>query len=563
QRQVKKIKFEGNKSFSDSRLKDVMLSREFFFFNNAFFVEAFLEKDAKLLEAFYHEKGFLEAKVSLESLQYTRLNDRVVLTFKIEEGSQYWIKELDFVGLPEGLEDLTKDYEEKFEARPFSETWVKTLVSRVLVDLANQAYPYAQMEPKVESLGEFERRLIFQIEPGKKVTMGPLLLVGPNLTKEKTLRKHLEFKEGDDFSAEKILKSQINLRSLGAFDSLSLEALGLDSERENTPLVLKVQEKKNKVIDVEAGYNTDFGFTGEVTFNKLNLWGSGRHGNLKLQVGQERSRLELNYVEPRLFAKDLQLTTGVFAGRESRPFFRKDAVGGYASLFRQFKSSLSTFARIELSYLSLDDDPTLFANLDPFAESSQAMRLGTSLGVSFDRRDQFGDPRKGYFLGSRVKLTTEFWKRYNHYLEVDARLGHWFSPFSRLTISNALRVSKVFDLSPGTQVPADERLYLGGDATVRGFDQDALLPSGGSFSIVHNLEVVFRIFGDFQLAGFLDSGAVVKEISNFNLTTLRHSAGPSLRYRTPVGPIRLDYGFALDGAKPREKRLHFSFGYFF
>jgi outer membrane protein insertion porin family len=125
-------------------------------------------------------------------------------------------------------------------------------------------------------------------------------------------------------------------------------------------------------------------------------------------------------------------------------------------------------------------------------------------------------------------------------------------------------MAKIFPVPGSTSVPVDDRLYLGGDDTVRGFEQDSLLPTGGLFSMVYNFEMQFNLFNNFQVVGFLDNGVVVNSMDQISLSTLRHSAGPGIRYLTPVGPIRLEYGIKLDPL-PGESfgRLHFSFGYFF
>jgi outer membrane protein insertion porin family len=125
-------------------------------------------------------------------------------------------------------------------------------------------------------------------------------------------------------------------------------------------------------------------------------------------------------------------------------------------------------------------------------------------------------------------------------------------------------MAQILPVPGDTVVPVDARLYLGGDDTVRGFSQDSLLPTGGNYALVHNLELQINPFGNFQVVGFLDTGIVVESLSQVNLTNLRHSIGPGVRYKTPVGPIRLEYGFKLD-PQPGESagRLHFSFGYFF
>src|SRR5690606_34414997 len=113
-------------------------------------------------------------------------------------------------------------------------------------------------------------------------------------------------------STQQILQSQLNLRRLGIFDAVAVETLGLTSLREEVNVVVRVQEKKDKVLDFEAGYNTDYGFSGKVVFNKLNIWGRGKNVNIKVQGGTEVNRLEVNYIDPRVYGTGLQLTLGIY-----------------------------------------------------------------------------------------------------------------------------------------------------------------------------------------------------------------------------------------------------------
>jgi len=329
--------------------------------------------------------------------------------------------------------------------------------------------------------------------------------------------------------------------------------------------VVRVQEKKDKIIDFEVGYNTDLGFSGKVIFKKLNLWGMGKNANIKLQAGQQINRLEINYVDPRFYGTGLQFVAGVFGGYENRPFFESAFVGAFSSIFKSFGRNLRGWGRLDFGYVDNNDNDTVFEKLNPTQDSNQRTRLVTTMGTTYDTRDNFGDPRRGAYLNGTVALTNEFFQQPGNYVTLRANMGYWYSPFRRITIANALRVAQILTFPSDTVVPSDARLYLGGDNSVRGFRQDALLPSGGLFSLVHNLELQIRVFGKFQVVGFIDTGVVTNSIKEVNSTTLRHSAGPGIRYATPVGPIRLDYGFVLDPepGDATDQRLHFTFGYFF
>ena len=566
-RRIKKIKFEGNQNIDDDRLHELILSKENAIGEEGYYFQPLLDQDLKLIEELYKSEGFLDVQVGQWKKEYNEFGDKVLLTLKIDEKPRAIVENFKV----EGLETLNAEQQARIlrgmviaPGRAYSSTHLEQDLQVMAARLANRGYPYAKIDREVQNTHDHFWDVKIKVNLGTQVKIGHVLIVGNSLTRESTIRKNLRFKGGDLFSATRLLQSQINLRKLGIFDGVNIEALGLANQEETVHVRIQLQEKKSKITDLEFGYNTDSGFNGKLVFNKLNMWGSGKNGNVKLQLGQEVSRLELNYIDPRLRGSSLQLLIGTYAGFERRPFFQNFSTGAYGTLFKDFSQHLSLYGRLGFEYVNFNESRTVLSVLRPNGLTEDRTRLNTTVGMTYDHRDNFGNPRKGYFLNGEAKLTNQFIQKDGSYITLHGSAGYWYSPFSRITFANALRGSKTFTLPKSTEVPIDDRLYLGGDDTVRGFDQDALLPPGGLFSLVHNFEMQFHLFSGFQLVGFLDTGVAVREMEQISLATLRHSIGPGLRYQTPVGPIRLEYGFKLD-RQPGESpgRLHFSFGYFF
>ena len=120
-------------------------------------------------------------------------------------------------------------------------------------------------------------------------------------------------------------------------------------------------------------------------------------------------------------------------------------------------------------------------------------------------------------------------------------------------------------------MPSNELLLLGGDDTIRGFDENSLgprnaagAPTGGRLRFICNNELRIALFDHFKWVFFHDMGFLTDSYSTVTLTTLRHSAGFGIHYITPIGPIKADYGFIID-RRPGEHigRFHLTFGYTF
>ncbi len=565
QRQVKAIEFEGNENVKSSTLHDLLSTKKNSIGDRGYYLQPLFEQDLTALESYYHDEGYLNMEVKNWDKTYSPLGDKVTLTVHLDEGPRAQTQAILFKDLPKDLEPGVRESLTMKPGTVYSPARMATDIQNIIIHLTNRGYPYTEVSHEVIEIQPHQYQITYTVRPGKKVSLGRILFVGNALTKESVLRRNLRVKEGDPFSALKILESEINLRGLGIFDSVHIETLGLSSHLDRVNLVVRVQEKRTNTIDLEAGYYTDLGFSGQVVFNKLNVGGTGKNFLVSAQGGQEVNRLQLNWIDNRFRGTGLQLIVGLFGGREYRPFFTSTNVGGFTSVSKGLGRNVRAFGRVNLEYVDNNDTDTVFEKLNPTYDPNQRTRFVTTVGVIRDTRDSFGDPRRGLFLNGQVQLTNQFIQIGGNYATLQANMGYWYSPMRRFTIANALRVAQIIAIPGSTIIPADQRLYLGGDDTVRGFKQDSLLPSGGNFSLVYNLEFQMRMVSSFMLVGFLDSGVVTNSIQQVNLTTLRHAAGPGLRYTTPVGPIRLDYGFVLDPqpGDASDQRLHFSFGYFF
>ncbi|HEX5034999.1 MAG TPA: POTRA domain-containing protein, partial [bacterium] len=301
QRRIKAIQFQGNNEVDGDKLRDLMRTKENAIGDKGVYLGPLFQEDLKLITDYYAKLGWLDAKVLGWDRGFNAVGDKIILTIDLEEGARSKVKDLTIDGMPEKLK---ADVWPKLLSRPgepYSPSRLDEDAQYMLIVLSNNGYPYAKIDKDVKRLEGADWDVKLNVDPGVHVTIGRVLFVGNALTKEKTLRRNMRFKEGSEFSTEKILQSQLNLRRLGAFDAVGIETLGLTDRNPVVHAVVRLQEKKSKIIDFEAGYNTDFGFSGKVVFNKLNMWGSGKNGNIKLQAGQEISRFEINYIDPRLF----------------------------------------------------------------------------------------------------------------------------------------------------------------------------------------------------------------------------------------------------------------------
>jgi outer membrane protein insertion porin family len=243
-------------------------------------------------------------------------------------------------------------------------------------------------------------------------------------------------------------------------------------------------------------------------------------------------------------------------------------VGGALAWLRRFR-------RFGFSF-SWEFDRNSFVMGDSAAADAASLRDDTisriTLSGSFDSRDNFSDPRRGFFTLGTVDIFNEIKGNKADFFRFSWQGEHDGTFLERLTLSTSVRFARIQTIGSNVSVPTNELLYLGGEDTIRGFSEDSLGPVnaggqavGGRTRWVWNEELRVRLWRTLQWALFFDMGSLTNSFSQIAWSqNVRRSTGFGLRYVTPVGPLRLDYGIKLD-RKTGESfgHVHFTFGYVF
>ena len=563
---VKSIDFDGNEAFSDKTLRKQMLTQEEGIGTRSAFREEIFDQDLQTIKTFYEQNGFLEARVEEWRRNLIETKDKYKIDIDLVEGEPTIVEEVLFDGLTLFPPEEIRKFLLVKENTNYSKTRLEEDVKAVLLYFSFHGHPYATVKTELEPRGKNRVAIRYRIEEGPLVKVGEILLVGNVRTRRSTILNALKFKEGDVFNPQRILESQTSLRKLNTFESITIETLGLKGKEEVVHVVVRVGERKHKILDLGLTYDTDTSFQAKLTLSRLNILGLGKEVDLKVTGGIQFNRVELAYLDPRFFGSNWQFLTNAFGQFERRPFFQDVQVGGAAALLRDLTKRISLLARYEFTRTDFIESKTNFAALDPDNPGGTSDNtLGKfSFTTTYDGRDNFGDPRKGIFGAGIFSYGTAFQSDFSNFFKMGLRFGHWYSPFHRLTIANALRIDGIQTVSGGDTVPTQELIFYGGDDTIRGFKEDAVKPSGGKLGLLYNFELQMRLIKGFEAVGFFDTATLTDAFDEISLNSLRHSAGFGIRYITPVGPIRLDYGIILD-REPGENfgRLHFTFGYFF
>jgi outer membrane protein insertion porin family len=534
--------------------------------------DAAVEEDARTLVARLEADGHYEAKVEPE------LPDgggHLVVTFVATPGPQATLAavEVDSPPLPASAGHRGPMTLAVHEGQPYRAADVAAARDTLLAAWRRAGYLDARVRPEVsfaEAKDAATVRLV--VEPGERTLVEHLVLAGLRRTRPTTVEREMALRSGEPFSFERVLDSQRRLSSLGIFERVSISELDPGRERERD-VVVKVQEAPRTAVSWGVGYSEQDRLRGSVELTRRNLDGAGRTASVFARGSFRGSRLLANLREPWLLGRQLDSFATAFWEEERRTSFDYSRKGGILQVGR----AIDPRTTVVLRYLYQD---THVYNVEvPIEEIDRQYRTytvsGPSASVVFDTRDDPLEPRRGVFLSADTQLSLE-------------ALGgtSYLRGFLQATTVRPLRTDLVFVLSGrlglastfGQEVPLlplPERFFAGGDYGPRGFPVDwvgpkvvgedgQLYPTGGNAVVLGDAELRYNVTRAFQLASFLDLGNVYLEVRDVALRELRRSAGVGVRYRTPIGPIRLDWGYVLDH-RPGESRskFHLTIGHAF
>jgi outer membrane protein insertion porin family len=551
---VREIRFEGNQAFSDKRLRSVMETKERGLLSRITGTgkldRDILERDVERVTAFYFNHGYVRAKVGEPRIDIR--DRRIFITIPVEEGPQYQVGRVDLQG------DLMEDKAKLLEILriPKTKVYSREVVQEDLTTLADlyadQGYANADITPLIrEDDAAMTVDITFDIRQGKQVYFERIEVEGNIKTRDKVIRRELRVYESELFSATKIKESIRNLRRLEYFEDVNFSTTpGTAPDMIN--LKVSVKERPTGTFGIGAGYSTQDRLVGMVEISQTNLFGRGQQLRLQGIIGAISNRFRLSFLEPYLFDRPLSLGFDAYNWEREFDEYTRKSRGGSVRLSHPLRWK---YTRIYGSYRFENVD---LSDLRPTASQvlREAAEIHNTSAVSFsirrDSRDALFMPTQGSDNSLALEMAglggdTAFFRAV-------AESG-WYFPLWWGTVAVAHgRVGYLSRLDWGA-LPAYEKFYLGGIDSLRGFNFAEITPrdpvtneriGGDSFSQL-NLEYrwpvpLLKKYG-FMGTVFFDAGNVYG--SNYVGPFLRTSVGGGVRWFSPMGPLRIEWGLNL------------------
>lgn len=550
---IEKIVFRGNKGLKDSIIKDAMATKERqLFILRGTVQRQKLEEDIDRIVGVYQDHGYVQMRVERYDTSVNRETARVTITIDIVEGAQYRVGTIKLTGL-----SLLPDVEVRRQLRfktgdVFSRSELRDTV-RGITDLystighaSSEVIPRTEQQPATLTID-----VTIEVAEGPEVYVERINISGNTRSEDRILRRELPFVEGDLFTLQKLQRARQRLINLGYFESVNVETQpGTDKTR--IIVNVEVTERPTGVFSIGGGYSSVDSFVGTLDISQNNFLGRGWQLALRIRAGAKNQQGTISFTEPWLFDRPLSAGFDLFSIKREYPDYDYESLGADVRLSHPFQE----YWRASFTYrLSQDTVDNIRTTGDSLLESQKGTNITSAviLGLTRDSRDNIQVPSKGGLttmtvdfagLGGDVQFvktvasTTYFQPIW---------LGHIVS--GRAEIGAAWGWGK-------DPVPVYERFYLGGPNSIRSVKFREISPVdefgnkiGGSSEVLGNIEYLIPLPFNFRLAAFFDIGNVYGFGTKFDITDTREAAGPGLRWQSPFGPIRVDYGVNLDRKK--------------
>ena len=562
------VTFTGNTRFSAAKLNEYMTGAtpeqltkepERFPFN-----AGEIANGADRVRNFYVSEGYLNATVDAAQITMSANNTRAAVTVRVVEGQRYTFGELRIddpktVYPPETLRAaLGEDPEGAYSAGKVV-TMQRNLQSFYKARGYFQATVTAEADPKKSTDGRVP--IVFSVQPGVLFRIGETRVSNPQGRLRKDfLPRRFEHLRGKVYNPEQLDETFREMLRTGLFTNLRVNPVAKASDEVDLELV--VEEAPAKEIGFTLGFGTYDGATVGLRLGDRNLFGRGRPLTFGAEWSQRGLLGELLYVDPWLFDTRFSLRNRLYSVTRDEEGYSKAGIGLRIDLGRQIASNLELAAFVGLEKVTVSDATI------PLTDLGLTDYLLTDLGLTltYDRRDSAINPTRGLVLAGSIDYGlldgepafTRGTVRFSYYVPVGKKMLFGIGARAGL-------ISPIVD-----RIPIDVRFFNGGGNSVRSFAErdlgpkDALgNPLGGEFYTVFNAEFTFPLWKALQGAVFVDAGNLT-DFDHAGLNDMRYGVGVGLRYKLPVGPLRLDYGLNPSPRADEERgAFHFSFGFAF
>lgn len=583
---IQDIVIKGAKQLSQSELKDQLALTERGIFSwitgSGILREEILDRDAAALEAYYGNRGFLNAKVGQPEVTYS--DKGIAVTFQVEEGARYKVASLSYAGdiiaSPEEFNALVEMDDRAKSKDFFDRSVMRGDLQKLTEYYSNFGYAAAEADIKLNrNESDKTLSLTYALTKGTKMSINRVLIEGNTKTRDNVIRREMRLTDGDTFNGNLLRRSNARLNKVDFFETVEItpEPTGNPAEMN---LRVKVKEKSTGMFSAGVGYSTysKVFFSGQVL--ERNLFGMGYQLGFKGTISSKSADYTTTFWNPHYDDTDLGVGASVYNNITEYSKYDKQAMG--ARLL--FGYPLGEYTNLNWNYRleryvieDIDDDA------NKVIKDMEGTNWASALYVSAkrDTTDKRINPTKGGTQQLSVEYGGGLIGGDDNFVKYIGDVSQYYPLFLGTIFHGHAQMGYVMK-NGSDDIPAFERFYLGGMNSVRGYEERTISPlydseegaagyeegdeKGGNKEFFVNLEYLIPLHKEMGILGviFFDAGNSWDDDESMDFE-LYKSVGAGVRWYSPLGPLRLEYGYPLDELhdEKRQGRFEFSVGQFF
>lgn len=567
---IRQINIVGNKAFKEKELLDQFTSTTpgwlTWYSKNDQYSKTRLAGDIENLRSFYLNRGYIEFNVDSTQVSISPDKQDIYITVNVTEGPRYTVSDIKLAGQTMAPEAELKQLIGIRPGDVFARDKLTESTKKIGDRLGNDGYAFANVNA-VPELDKDKNQVAFTlyVDPGRRVYVNRVNIAGNARTRDEVVRREVRQMESGWYNAEKINRSRDRLNRLGYFDQVNIETPAVPGTTDQVDVNISLAEKATGNIMLGAGFSSSEGLILSGSVSQNNVFGTGNRLAVQVNSGSVNKVYSLSYTNP-YFTLD-----GISLGYD---VYRRDVDASSLSTVSDYSSStygagmrfgfpvnekdfISLGATYEQTSLTLGaNSPAQYTRfVDTFGNDNNTVRLDTAWAR--DTRDSFLFPTKGLIQRVSAEIGTPLGSL--EYYKLSFQHQQFFSLNKNYTLMLNGEIGFGDGLG-GKPLPFFKNFYAGGNSSVRGFDSATLGPKyvdsagtitslGGNKRVVGNAELFFPLPGlkddqSLRMSAFIDTGAAfgsgdyLGRYSNFAFADLRYSAGVSLMWVSPMGPLK-------------------------
>jgi outer membrane protein insertion porin family len=548
---IDRIVIEGNAGLSARDIRKVMVvqEREYFILRGTVQRQK-LEEDIDRILALYNDHGFIQARVESHDIAVDRERASVTIVIRVVEGPQYHVDQISVTGvtlLPES--EIRRQLKFK-KGDVFSRSALRESVNGIADLYSTIGRASADITPRTDQVAaDAKVNIVLEIAEGPVVYVERINISGNVRSEDKILRREIPMIEGDLFTLQKLTRARQRLINLGYFDMVNVTTAP-GSDKTKIIVNVEVTEKPTGIFSIGGGYSSADSFVGTIDLTQRNFLGKGYEASIRIRAGALTQQGIISFTDPWFLDRPLSAGFDIYSTTRVYTDYTYASTGAAIRFSYPFEDYWRWHLGYRISRDNIGHVSDTIVSPELLEQKGTTVTSMVSVSVTRDSRDNYQAPSRGGQAG----VTLDFAG-----LGGDAKFvkavasASYFKPiwFGHI-LSGRIEGGYAFGWGD-REVPIFERFFLGGPNSLRGwkFRQvspvDATgFPVGGTTEILGNAEYLIPLPFGLRLAGFFDVGNVYASGTRIDSSSLRSDVGAGVRWLSPFGPIRLDYGIKLD-----------------